>query len=332
MRIFVPVVIYLDGSKPLLIVPVKVQFPVPAYFKLMEPGAGKKNKEPLISFLNFQPGRLSAHGFSLGPYIFGVEWGVRAELTCRLLNFRDVKFEELRDGVECSVLERPECWKRVLGGIDEIAALQRIRECCARLVPSSRWLFKLDCVQEATIAHAGRKRKHRLQDQAHWLSRGLLKVAESVKAPKVAVKDLKGLKGRSGELPRWLNFRLWQSPRRKMLELLELKCKRRGIRVFKVRAAGTSKYPSDLLVKRYRQDLKEHDWKGISLGSWSASLEKGSRVNRSGKVQSCGEFFTYKDPPLLVNADLNAAGNVALKAFHYHVRKKNLKASTPNIT
>ena len=131
---------------------------------------------------------------------------------------------------------------------------------------------------------------------------------------------------------RWLNFRLSQSPRRKMLELLELKCKRRGVRVFKVRAAGTSKYPSDLLVKRYRQDLKEHDWKGISLGSWSASLEKGSRVNRSGKVQSCGEFFTYKDPPLLVNADLNAAGNVALKAFHYHVRKKNLKASTPNIT
>ncbi|MHA1314720.1 MAG: zinc ribbon domain-containing protein [Candidatus Helarchaeota archaeon] len=134
------------------------------------------------------------------------------------------------------------------------------------------------------------------------------------------MEDIRNYKPRKGGASRLHNFRHSNSPRGKTYGRLKYLSSRRGRRFGRVNPAYTSQYPAEIIAGKYRARLK-----GIAGKAWHLNAEKGTRrtgPHPKSPVQKTGAWFHHKKLKKPINADVNAARNIALKYHYYRVLRE----------
>lgn len=235
--------------------------------------------------------------------ITGVDWGIRKDVSASIFDFQNLEF------VKDLQLDETEIWEKILASRDNIARLQRVKAFsdCDSLRKGK--FFK---PQSKSIIYHGLKNRERLKQIAHLVSTELVQWSVDIGAKTISVESLKSLRPEKGNLSRLLNFRVTHSPRALLKTLLSQKIRRYGGKLYAVNARHTSQYPSFSILDALKSNRK--------LDCWYGNTTKGFRTNNPSKIpppkERGGEYF-YHEAVSIINADINAAQNVALKLFHH---------------
>ena len=238
------------------------------------------------------------YGFSR---IVGCDWGIRRDLTCSILDYQTLTFEnEL-------LLDEAQTWKKILHSRGEVARLQRVEAALKHGFLKEGTLISPRAV---AITNHGLKNKERLKKLAHGLSKHVLEWCLDQDVRIVAMESLKSLQLERGELSRLLNFRINHSPRALLRDLVKKKIRRIGGKCYVINAAHTSQYSSMLILEA----LKNNE----DGGSWFLNTPKGYRTNDLSiipPVEARGGQYYYNDG-MILDADVNASRNLCLKLFN----------------
>ena len=122
------------------------------------------------------------------------------------------------------------------------------------------------------------------------------------------------------------DFRHSNSPRGKTYTRLKELSSRHGRLFSRVNPAYTSQYPAEVIARKYKENLRDSG--KIGGTSWHLDATKGVRrtsAKPKSPIQKTGEWFHHPDIKKPVNADVNAARNIALKRFYHRVRNEAKK-------
>ncbi|NHI93220.1 MAG: hypothetical protein EAX96_12025 [Candidatus Lokiarchaeota archaeon] len=235
--------------------------------------------------------------------ITGVDWGIRTDLSASLFDFSKLIFENDLQ------IDESETWDKILNNRDNFARLQRVKVYLEKDFLKMGKFFK---PISTLISNHGFKNNRRISYLAHLLSKRVIDWSIKNNSRIIAVESLKSLKLERGKLTRLLNFRINHSPRALLRELIDLKIRRFGGKLYNVNARYTSQYSSILILKAIQSNKK--------LDKWYGNTTKGYRTNTPTIIpppkEKGGEYFYHNGLPI-INADINAAQNIALKMFHH---------------
>ncbi len=234
--------------------------------------------------------------------ITGVDWGIRTDISAGILNYDDLEFEKDLQ------LNETEAWKRSIESRKNTARLQRVKSSLERNSLKTGRFFK---PLSAHLTFHGNKNRARLKNLAHGISSVLVQWSILNDSNIIALESLKSLKLERGALPRLLNYKINNSPRGILRELIEMKLRRYSGKLYSINAQFTSQY-SSVLILNYLKKNKNGD-------KWYGNTTKGYRINSLASLpplnERGGEFFYHELAPI-INADINAAQNIALKLYH----------------
>lgn len=235
--------------------------------------------------------------------IVGLDWGVRSLLSASIFDYDQLEFVE---GIQ---LDDFEVWEKVMNSRDNTARLQRIKAQSDRGLLKKGRFFRPYSEQ---ITCLGLKNKERLKRIAHSVTTALVRWSVKNDAKILAVESLKSLRLERGRFSRLLNFKISNSPRSLIVQHLKMKISRFGGKLYSINPKHTSQYSSALILEALKSNGKYE--------TWHADTEKGIRTNsitRSPPPEEKGGEYFYHDSAPIINADINAAQNVALKLFHH---------------
>ena len=235
--------------------------------------------------------------------IVGVDWGIRKDLSASIFNYSTFSFE---DSIQ---LDESNIWEKILITRDNVARLQRVK---AQVEGNFLRKGKFYSKYSDLITMHGNKNSNRIKYLAHSISRNIVNWSIDNECKIFATESLKSLRPERGKLSRLLNFRVTHSPRAILLNQIEMKMKRYGGKVYNVNAKNTSRYSSMLILNAIKSNGKSEKWYGYT--------DQGYRTNSAHLVpppkEAGGEFFYHEKAPL-IDADLNASCNIAMKLFHH---------------